>query len=185
MSRSEVRAREVLIWVTALVLSAGDSLAAAAVAPSAGRQMAARVQRLEDDAEIRRLLTDYGRLLDARDFAGYSRLFAQRTGEWVGGFGTARGSAAIRKLMEDNIGRMAPATPGASHHLLTNFEIDLDGGRATAWSRWSFVTQSPEKRPQIVFSGHYDDQLVREKGRWKFQRRVVSTDIPAGEPPAN
>ena len=49
----------------------------------------ARIQRLEDIQEIRDLLTSYGRLLDAHDLAGYSRLFA-KNGEWVGGFGSAK-----------------------------------------------------------------------------------------------
>ena len=49
--------------------------------------LAARLQRLEDTEEIRTLLLDYGRLLDLRDLAGYSRLFA-KDGEcrriWIG-----------------------------------------------------------------------------------------------------
>jgi hypothetical protein len=47
------------------------------------------VQRLEDTEEIRNVLLDYGRFLDARDFAAYSRLFA-KDGEWVGGFAAIR-----------------------------------------------------------------------------------------------
>ena len=61
-----------------------------------------RIQRLEDIEEIRRILTDYGRFLDARDFASYARLFA-KDGEWVGGFGTVKGPAAIQAFMEKNI----------------------------------------------------------------------------------
>jgi hypothetical protein len=53
------------------------------------KSLAARVQRLEDQEEIRMLLVDYGRSLDARDFVKYSSLFA-KDGEWSGGFGTAK-----------------------------------------------------------------------------------------------
>lgn len=56
--------------------------------------ISSRVERLEDIEEIRTVLTDYGRFLDARDFAAYARLFA-KDGEWVGGFGTVKGPAAI------------------------------------------------------------------------------------------
>jgi hypothetical protein len=42
-----------------------------------GASVEARLQRLEDMEEIRLLLLDYGRLLDARDLAAYSRLFAK------------------------------------------------------------------------------------------------------------
>ena len=62
------------------------------------RSLLARVQRIEDADEIRTLLLDYGRFLDARDFAAYSRLFT-KDGEWVGGMGTVQGPAAIQALM--------------------------------------------------------------------------------------
>ena len=57
------------------------------------KSLAARVQRLEDQEEIRMLLVDYGRSLDARDFVKYSSLFA-KDGEWTGGFGTAKGPSS-------------------------------------------------------------------------------------------
>jgi len=56
------------------------------------KSLAARVQRLEDEDEIRMLLVNYGRSLDARDFAKYASLFA-KDGEWSGGFGTANAGA--------------------------------------------------------------------------------------------
>ena len=65
----------------------------------------ARLQRIEDREEIRELLTDYGRYLDKRDFDSFSRLFAEKEGEWIGGMGKAKGRQAILKLMEDTIGR--------------------------------------------------------------------------------
>jgi uncharacterized protein (TIGR02246 family) len=155
--------------------------------------VAARIQRLEDQQEIQNVLLDYGRLLDAHDFAGYANLFA-KDGEWVGGFGTVRGPAAIQAFMEKNIG--SPGKPGGTYHILTNFEIqvhsDLHGDTATAWSRWAYVVPvvnpdpnskplSPalkNDRPVIAQGGHYDDQLVRENGHWKFKRREAVTDIP-------
>ena len=71
-------------------------VAVGSISPSAAQaSLAARVQILEDKEEIRNLLIDYGRLLDARDFAGYSRLFA-KDGEWSGGFGTTQGPAPRR-----------------------------------------------------------------------------------------
>src|SRR5689334_6698293 len=118
--------------------------------------LAERVQRLEDIEEIRTVLLDYGRLLDARDFAGYSRLFA-KDGEWVGGFGSVRGPAAIQAFMEKNI-----PGPNTAHnyHVLSNFEIEVHGNTATAWSRWAFVVPGPDQKPVIAQGGRYDDLLV-------------------------
>jgi uncharacterized protein (TIGR02246 family) len=145
--------------------------------------LAARIQRLEDMEEIRTVLLNYGRFLDSHDFAAYSNLFT-KDGEWTGGFGSVKGPAAIQAFMEKNIGT-AP-NRGNTYHLLTNFMIDVHGDTATAWSRWSFVTPAPDKKPAIAQSGHYDDVLVRENGHWKFQRRVAGNDIPAAGPaPSN
>lgn len=147
-----------------------------------GRQaLAARVQRLEDIEEIRALLTDYGRLLDAHDLAGYSRLFA-RDGEWVGGFGSAKGPAAIQALMEKNLGASPQGKRGSTYHLLTNFMIEVQGDAATAWSRWSFTVSSADHHPALLYGGHYDDTLVREDGHWRFKRRVAVNDIPPSDP---
>jgi SnoaL-like domain len=148
--------------------------------------LAARVQRLEDIEEIRVLLTDYGRYLDAHDLVAYSHLFA-KNGEWVGGFGSAKGPADIQALMEKNLGPGPARKPGSTFHILTNFVIDVHGDTATAWSRWVFVTTGTDNRPTPAMGGHYDDTLVREDGHWKFQRRVAVNDIPqsvSGSPPA-
>lgn len=150
--------------------------AATSVAPCAAQtSLAARLQVLEDKEEIRNLLIDYGRLLDARDFAGYSRLFA-KDGEWSGGFGTTQGPAAIQAFMEKNI---PGPNSGHTYHILSNFEIQVHGDTATAWSRWAYVTPGPDQKPVIAQGGRYDDTLVRENGHWKFKRRVASNDIPA------
>jgi len=142
------------------------------------KSLAARVQRLEDIQEIQNVLLDYGRFLDARDFAAYSRLFA-KDGEWVGGFGTVQGPVAIQAFMEKQI---PGPNRGNTFHILSNFKIDVHGDVATAWSRWTFVTPGPDKKPAIAQAGRYDDTLVRESGKWKFKRRTASNDIPVPDP---
>jgi uncharacterized protein (TIGR02246 family) len=162
---------------------AGMTLAVVLLLPSLNAQskltLESRLQRLEDMEEIRIVLTEYGRTLDARDFAAYSQLFA-KDGEWVGGFGTVQGPAAIQAFMEKNVG-----TVNKTHnfHLLTNFVIEVHGDTATAWSHWSFVVPTPDNKPVAAQSGRYDDTLIRENGHWKFERRTASNDIPSGGPP--
>jgi hypothetical protein len=141
--------------------------------------LATRVQRMEDIEEIRTVLVNYGRFLDAHDFAPYGRLFAQ-DGEWIGGFGTVKGPSDIEAFMIKNIG--APGKPTGTYHLLTNFIIDVQGDKATAWSRWNFVTPGADKKPAISQGGHYEDTLVRENSHWKFSRREAFVDIPQGGP---
>ena len=135
-----------------------------------------RLKRLEDREEIRQLIMDYGRFLDQRDFRAFSELFAKTEGEWIGGMGRAKGSQAIRELMESTIGKDTSMTQ--SCHLFTNETIHINGDQATAVTKWIFVVPGESNRPQLFFLGHYEDSMVRENGRWKFMRRVVRADIP-------
>ena len=138
-----------------------------------------RVKELEDREEIRQLIMDYGRFLDQRDFHSFSELFAKTEGEWDGGFGRAKGSKAIRELMESTIGKDTTLTQ--SCHLFTNETIHVNGDQATALTKWVFVVPGESNRPQLVFLGHYEDSMIREDGHWKFLRRVVRADIPSDD----
>jgi ketosteroid isomerase-like protein len=162
----------------ALLLMVGFLTAQAPRGPQVDASIGARLQRLEDVEEIRTLLLDYGRFLDSRDLAAYSRLFAKE-GEWVGGFGSAKGPADILAFMQKNLG--TGPNRNNSYHILSNFEIDVKGDTATAWSRWTFIVPAPDGKPVISQAGRYDDTLIREDGRWKFKRRVASNDIPAAK----
>ena len=153
------------------------TLAGGRASPPKDSSLQGRIRHLEDVEEIRNLLTNYGRLLDAHDLGGYSHLFA-KNGQWVGGFGSAKGPAAIQALMEKNLGTNPKGKPGSSYHLLTNFMINVNGDAATAWSRWSFTTTSPDNKPSILYGGHYEDILIREDGHWRFQWRLAVNDIP-------
>lgn len=138
-----------------------------------------RLKKLEDREEVWKLIIDYGRFLDGRDFRAFSELFAKTEGEWDGGFGRAKGQKAIRELMERTIGKDTSMT--RSCHLLTNETIHIDGDRATALTQWMFVIPGESNRPLPLLLGHYEDTMVREDGRWKFLRRVVHADIPTDD----
>ena len=142
------------------------------------RDLEQRLQKLEDREAIRDLMMEYGRTLDTRDFKSFAELFATAGGEWNGGMGVARGPAAIRKLMEDTIGRNTGAVKSPNFHIFNNEVIDVAGDRATALSKWTFVVQGEDNRPQWVYLGHYQDTFIKEEGRWKFLQRKVTSAIP-------
>lgn len=154
-------------------------LSATAAAAQTGGPLEARLKTFEDKAEIERLLLDYGRHLDARDFGAYAALFA-KDGEWVGGFGTVAGPANIKTFMEK---AMPGANTAKNYHLLSNFVIAVQGDTATAWSRWAFVVPNREGGGAAISqAGRYDDTLVRENGRWRFKRRTASNDTGRPQP---
>lgn len=140
-----------------------------------------RLQQLEDKAAIEQVLIDYGRTLDSRDLVAYSELFAKE-GEWIGGFGNVKGRTALLDFMKKNIGT-APNN-ARTYHLLTNFTVVVNGDKATAFSRWSYVVPNGEKKPVLEHSGRYEDTLVREDGRWRFLKRIVHNDLPQLQQPA-
>lgn len=167
---------------------AGSALIAAAVITQVPAQsddvtrVAARVQVLEDREEIRALIMAYGAAHDARHYRAFAELFAEHEGEWVGGMGSAKGRDAIFDLMDRTIGHNPQPGGSGTYHVMTNDQIVIDGDRASAVTKWIYLTPNESNNPQMVFLGHYDDQFIREDGKWKFLRREAPVDIA---PPQN
>lgn len=139
---------------------------------------AARLQRLEDIAEIDRLIVDYARHLDTRDLHAYSRLFCA-DGEWSGNTGRAQGPDAIQAMLEERLPANPPAPGPTSSHVVSNPVIDVDGDTATASVTWALIRRgADEDQPELALLGHYDDVLEREDGRWRFKSRRAHIDIP-------
>ena len=137
---------------------------------------AARLQAIEDRMAIERLLVDYGRTLDNRDFAAYSHLFAAN-GQWKGALGTYTGPAAIQAAMEKIFTDAAADIPkGRNFHVMSNFVIDVQGDSATASSMFIFYKMD-KSEPQPSVAGRYQDILIRENGIWRFLQR---TALPPG-----
>ncbi len=159
----------------ALVVMAAAALLAACqpAAPDRG----------EDRAEIHALLVEYGRTIDARDFDGFAALFA-RDGVYAGGGGGepvsgAQAGEAMRRVFAENA--MGFGEP--NHHLFFNETIAFTGpDSATAASQSLFMVPGEGGEPRAAMMAAYDDELVREDGRWKFARRTVRGQMPA--PPA-
>jgi len=137
-----------------------------------------RVQRLEDLVAIQRLFHDYRRFLDGKEFESYSHLFA-KDGQFGGAAGSGKGPAAIRELVTGMLGTFLRETRGDDFHIVANEVVDLDGDRATAEVTWAYVVRGADDAPQLLKLGHYNDELIREDGRWKFWRRSGATDLSA------
>lgn len=166
----------------AATLSVAAAAFLCAIAAFADEQsLEQRVQQAEDVREINNLVIDYGLFLDRKDFESYSGLFA-RDGTWSGGttnFVPVKGIAAIRDTMERAFAeRVYNPELITNVHVVTNIRIDVDGDRATGYSKYSVLTRNDEDQPYIRVHGHYDDTYIREDGRWKFLSRVATRDIP-------
>lgn len=146
---------------------------------AAANGLETRVQRLEDEQAIRQLLVEYGHDLDTLDLVAYSKLFAKE-GTWKGGIGSAKGPDAILAMLQKATAKSPPYDPNKvrSFHLMTNFYIQVDGDRAKARSKWTFIGRSQDNKIEPRLAGHYDDTFIREDGKWKFLSREAPHDIP-------
>lgn len=129
-----------------------------------------------DTQAIMRLLSDYGRLLDLRDGAGWAGLFLP-DGEWVGGdhYGVIAGREKLAQFVASEFAGTPPCV-----HMFGNFAIEVDGDTATVWSRWLLVEQRDGGLTPAL-AGSYSDVLARTGGGWRFRRREVALDLPAGD----
>lgn len=137
--------------------------------------------RSEDRAAIHGLLVDYGRTLDARDFDRFAALFA-RDGVYVAGGGGGQplsgaeaGEAMRRTFAENALGFAEP-----NYHVFFNETVAFTGpDSAEATSQSLYMVPDDTGAPRAAMMAQYDDELVREDGRWKFARRVVRGLMPA------
>jgi uncharacterized protein (TIGR02246 family) len=140
------------------------------------QEILARLQRLEDKDEIRRLYVDYGRHLDAGDFEAYAGLFARDAKLRLGPVLRADGREEIFRVAEANL---RPAHGGqGSVHVLGSPRIDLDGDRASGECVWSAVSMTDDGSSRVLVGRHVDE-LVREDGRWRLASRKGLIDVGA------
>lgn len=143
---------------------------------AAGDPLEARLRRLEDTEEIRRLLVEYARLLDAGDYRGYASLFAV-DGVLEAQLGSATGREAITALLEERLGAAGDRPRRTAFHLVGNATIEVAGDTATSVALWAYLTHDDDGFPVVLQLGHYRDDLVREEGAWRFGRRAISRDL--------
>jgi len=169
-----------VVTITTLLAAACHAPATTAGSHDESAALAARVRVLEDREAIRELMFTYGKLLDAKDLAGYSKLFA-RDGVWEGGIGSAKGPEEIYQMLDTVFSRAGANEFGPSYHIMSDIMISVDGDTATSWSHWSWIVEGKDGTPTGQRSGHYEDRLVREDGEWKFLHRLTVTELPTPE----
>lgn len=134
---------------------------------------------------IRSLLHAYGRLIDARDWDGFAKIWTDDA-VYVGGPGSEKvtGGPAIAQFLHQIIAANPSSVGEPNFHVFFNEEIEVSGDQAKATSMSTFVTPGPAGAPAMVMLARYEDDLVRRDGEWKFQRRVVKAQLPAPKPRA-
>jgi uncharacterized protein (TIGR02246 family) len=135
-----------------------------------------RLRAIEDREAIWALICELASCIDRRDFPGFAGLFSTDGALQTVLGPPSRGPAEIQAFLEGALDR--PAEHQGSYHHVTNCVIAVDGDRATAESRWTNVGRDADDQPVVAMTGHYDDEFVREDGRWRFAARTILNDIP-------
>jgi hypothetical protein len=133
----------------------------------------------DDRAEIENVSNKYMVAVDAGDIETVMATWADDSVlEWV--FGVEHGRAAIRKAMSgfggarpQNIPEGATSRPRTRHQII-NHVIDVNGTTAKSTAYWFALTNStPQGDVQLLYFGHYEDEMVKVNGKWLFKTRKV------------
>src|SRR5512139_503558 len=149
----------------------------AVMLPSAG---ALANSYAEDRALIENMSNRYMVAVDAGDIDTVMDTWAE-DGElyWVGGI--ERGRDAIRAAMSNFGGGAVMGTIAAdaterprTRHQIINHVITVTGDTATSFAYWFAMTnKTTHGQIEILYMGHYEDELARVGEEWKFKKRVV------------
>jgi len=160
----------------------------------AGRAGAADAQA--DRAAIEQVWAKYAQALDTADPEFYGSLFTPDAYLEVDGK-PYKGRQAIQGLIRDIRLKLAiDKVPPDSHgrrfgpirHLLSNLIVDLQGDRATSESYWTEVITNGKNAagvgnpPSVLKMGRYEDELVKQNGKWLFSKRIISGDLQMPHP---
>jgi len=134
----------------------------------------------EDRAQIQELQGRYLFAMDWRDPDSYASTFTEDgVLDWARG--VEKGRAAIRAAvigMRESDAKDAAKTPGKRpakrRHNITNTIVKIDGNKAVSRSYWTAYYNNNDKRtPQLDGYGHYEDELVKQNGKWLFTKRKI------------
>jgi len=133
-----------------------------------------RDMNMSDREQILGLLNRYSYTVDSGDLDGFVALY-EKAEMYVEGTPPKRGSKEIFDNVVSNVILHEDGTP-RTRHISSNIELSIDEVAGTAkGQRYLTVIQQTETLPlQVIFSGHYHDEFVRENGSWRFSRTVVT-----------
>jgi hypothetical protein len=155
------------------------SWTAALAALTCAASVAAYAGYADDRAEIQNLSNRYMVAVDAGDIETVMGTWAE-DGELIWVFGDEHGKAAIRKAMSGfggarpvDIPEGANSRPRTRHQII-NHVIDVNGNKAKTIAYWFALTNNtPQHDVQLLYFGHYEDELEKINGKWLFKKRHV------------
>ncbi len=138
------------------------------------------VAALLDKQAIQELLTSYAAAIDARDWSRLERCFVADGSARYGAPGSLQeGFPAIGALARGVLEKL-----DASHHLIGNVAVELDGdeARCRCLFQAQHVRRGAEGGPHYLLGGEYHDMLRRTADGWRIQQREIHVIWQDGNP---
>ena len=120
--------------------------------------------------QIRNLLGRYCEAMDAADWQGLGRLFAEGALTDADGNELARGAEAVTAMYAGMV-QLYDGSP-RTRHLTVNAVLDVDDGAATCRSSFLVLQQLAGGPLEPIAAGRYRDRFTRTADVWAFAERA-------------
>jgi SnoaL-like domain len=158
------------IWLLSVM-----AMAATLMTPIA---MAADSRITDDRAAIDALQARYMFALDWCNAEAYRGTFA-KDGVLTSSNVEEHGDEIAAFIRSSCPNSQAGSLQGSAHlrHFFTNVVLDIKGNQASGRTYWFVMGTDADHRAQLRAYGHFEDELAREDGTWKFARRKVYNEM--------
>lgn len=133
----------------------------------------------EDIVQVIQLINLYGLAMDTQRWDLFDRIF---TSDVEADFGAPSHWTDLATFKADFAAFHTPFD--ATQHTMSNHVVRVDGDSANAFTygSWRLIRKGVEGGDLWEGTGWYDDNLVRDNGRWLIQRRICRVSWWGGNP---
>jgi SnoaL-like domain len=181
--------RAISICITTCLMAVLCALATGAASAAVS---AAELQNMADQLAIQQLWIRYATALDTMDPDAYASCFTADAMIQMNS-GPVKPRAYIESELKAGIMKDAPTDKQGRkwspvRHVTSNLIVNITGNTATAESYWLEIASRGKTSdgkvipPTVLNMGHYEDQLVKQNGKWLFTQRVVIADMDQPRP---
>ena len=123
------------------------------------------LQSVRDELDIQRVITDYAWACDNRDWVLLKSVFTDDAHlDYSSTGGPAGPRDEVVAWLEQSLSQVM------IQHVVSNFQIDLDGDRANVRAMFYASVDLPDLDEMLVTGGYYEEEFVRTSDGWKIQR---------------
>ena len=124
------------------------------------------LQSVRDELDIQRVVHDYAWACDNADWTLLRSLVTEAAELDDSATGGPAGSREeVCAWLEQSLGQVE-----FIHHVVSNFQIDLDGDRADVKAMFHCTLRLPGSPGVIVTGGYYREEHVRTADGWRIRR---------------